>query len=500
MALAGFGDGRTPAELTIRAQPRWRISALLPIATGALWVLVSASFGLWALLYALIPATVMLATGFSLLCWAGSLRIQQFMALGGFNGAVLGLLSMIWLGVFAGLVLAVLSLACAALAGRVALEQEPVPDHAPHPKIGLALALKAALDDALLAWFTTIARVPTGAHARRVAAELSVVDDLSRGQSRPDDPTGAPPVLENPGIDTRRQGRYTFERVCFESGYQPDPDMPGADRWAGFTANRTAYAWMLRHPGPPRPWVIGIHGYRMGSPLIDLTLFKPAWLFESLGFNVLVPVLPLHGPRRAGLISGDFFLDGDVINLVHAESQAMWDIRRLMGWLQTAFDAPRFGVLGYSLGGYNAALLASIDLRLDCVVAGIPATNLAQLQWRHMPEMPLRYLASLGADAECMERVYQRVSPLAVPCRVPWAGRFMFAGTADRLVPADQILALWRHWDEPLMCWYDGGHLTFRGRPEVRRFISRALCSRLWPDPDAQPSSPAADRSASRYG
>ncbi len=466
--------------MQIKEQSRWPVAAFVPLLAGWLWILLSAAYGFGALIAALFPATFLLATGFSLLLWSGSRKIPQFMAFGGLFSAILALVAIIWLGIVAAIPLFILGAASYVVAGYVGIAQEPLPEGAPHPEVTPGLAAKAALDENLLAWFTTIARIPAGETARRIVSEVAALERyIADTGDRPDPFFPPPPVLSD--VETRpgRWGKYTFERLQFSSDYAPPAEMPGAQRWHAFVRNRTAHAWMLRHPGAPRPWVIGIHGYRMGLPMLDLALFRPDWLHQTLGFNMLIPVLPLHGPRRAGVFSGDFYMDGDVLNIIHAEAQAMWDIRRLLGWLRHTQGAARIGVLGYSLGGYNAALLATVEADLDCVIAGIPATDLPSLLWRHIPEIQARQLASLGVDRESVAHACRHVSPLEAPCRVAWSDRFLFAGTVDRIVPPGQVLALWHHWQQPVISWYSGAHLTFRGRPEVRHLITKALTTRL---------------------
>ena len=39
--------------------------------------------------------------------------------------------------------------------------------------------------------------------------------------------------------------------------------------------------------------------------------------------------------------------------------------------------------------------------------------------------------------------------------------RFIVAGTLDRFArPRSQAVALWRHWDQPALHWYHGGHVS----------------------------------------
>jgi hypothetical protein len=58
---------------------------------------------------------------------------------------------------------------------------------------------------------------------------------------------------------------------------------------------------------------------------------------------------------------------------------------------------------------------------------------------------------------------------------VPRERRYLFAAVADRLIPAAQVRDLWRHWEQPRIEWYQGGHVTFGLHPPVRALIDDAL-------------------------
>jgi dienelactone hydrolase len=211
----------------------------------------------------------------------------------------------------------------------------------------------------------------------------------------------------------------------------------------------------------------------MGWPFTDVGAFQRTW--KKYDLNVLMPVLPLHGPRKCGRRSGDGFLDGDVMNSVHAEAQAMWDMRRLLSYLRGPVGAEKIGVYGLSLGGYNTALLASLDGDLACAIPGIPATDFSRLMWRHGAPLELLSVEHHGMDREIADDVLKVVSPLALEPRVPHEHRAIFAGTADRLVPPDQVADLWRHWGEPRIHWYHGAHVTFPLDRRVERLIGETL-------------------------
>jgi hypothetical protein len=87
----------------------------------------------------------------------------------------------------------------------------------------------------------------------------------------------------------------------------------------------------------------------------------------------------------------------------------------------------------------------------------------------------MRYFERHGVVHEEVSEVLRVVSPLSLTPKIPRERRFLFGAISDRLVPPDQVRDLWRHWDEPEIVWYQGGHVSFRFHPEVRRFVHHAL-------------------------
>jgi hypothetical protein len=184
--------------------------------------------------------------------------------------------------------------------------------------------------------------------------------------------------------------------------------------------------------------------------------------------------MPLHGPRRVGRRGGDGYLSGDFLDTIHAQTQAVWDIRRLIAWLR-AEGAPRLGVQGVSLGGYTTALLASLEDDLECVIAGIPAVDFLRLFRSHAPAALLSIASAMGIRFDRIEQLLRVISPLAHTPRVPRPKRYLYAGVADRLAPPDHALDLWHHWDHPRCEWYQGGHVSFLWEKNVRDLLQEAL-------------------------
>jgi acetyl esterase/lipase len=152
----------------------------------------------------------------------------------------------------------------------------------------------------------------------------------------------------------------------------------------------------------------------------------------------------------------------------------MWDIRRLLSWVR-AQDAPAVGVMGLSLGGYNTALLASLDAGLACAIPGIPATDFSRLLFEHTQEAQARLLEGAGLTQDLLREVFRVVSPLALAPLVPHEGRAIFGGIVDRLVPPDQVRDQHEHWGAPTIAWYPGGHMTFGRDAGVKACIRGAL-------------------------
>jgi hypothetical protein len=353
--------------------------------------------------------------------------------------------------------------------------REEAPAGLPAPRRGLALASKIALDEIFLA--AELASAPVVRETGRLVEELSNALRLFGRRGWLDDPASyhqTPPPLEHVVLSPGRLPGFGFECLRFESGYAPHRGEPGRERWLARSENQNGWAWVLRHPGETRPWLVCIPGYRMGTPLVDFAGFRARWLHRRLGLNLLIPVLPLHGPRRSGGRSGNGYLSGDFVDTLHAQTQAVWDIRRLLSWLG-AQGAPAVGLHGVSLGAYTAALVAAMEPNLVCVIAGIPAADFPRLARSHVPDPVLWAAERRGFSFEQVEQLLRVVSPFAFEPRVPRERRYLYAGLVDRLASPAHALDLWEHWGRPRVAWYHGSHVSYLWEPEVKRLLLDAL-------------------------
>jgi hypothetical protein len=279
----------------------------------------------------------------------------------------------------------------------------------------------------------------------------------------------APPPI----AATRLTTRHGFEQLSFASGYQPPVDVPGSDRWYDVDVNGRAHVFLLRHGDRPRPWLIVLHGHRMGEPR-DLRLLGTGRLHRDLGIDVAHLVLPMHGPRGRG--GAPSFPGVDPIANLLGMAQSVSDARSLLAWIQEQTPHP-VATFGVSLGGHVASMFASLSDGLAAVIAGVPTSDVATMLGATMRS---RWGEAALADSHVLDdapRALSRVvSPLTFAPRVDIDRRFIYAAVGDRLVTADQAVALWRHWDRPTIHWLQGAHIL-NNAGASRRFVATSLVS-----------------------
>ena len=169
-----------------------------------------------------------------------------------------------------------------------ALLRGEVANSLPAPHLSVGLAAQVAMDEALLAMAMTPRRFPLPGDYARVAAELAEADACTHemaGSRTPAPITGPRHRFPTPTWRRAGAGRsgFGYDRLRWDSGFDPHPGEPGGDRWMAFGPNRTASAVVLRHPGGPRPWVIAVHGFCMGFPFMDFQGLQMASSTTSSG-------------------------------------------------------------------------------------------------------------------------------------------------------------------------------------------------------------------------
>lgn len=328
--------------------------------------------------------------------------------------------------------------------------------------------------------------VPDPQDVRRGHQELLAMRDFLRRNDWFANPEGyhrTPPRLRGATLtpqSIRHLGRrFALAELAFESEYEPHPGEPARERWLAQDENSTAVGWVLEHPGGRRPWLVAVHGFGMGQPGVNLTGLMARWVHEELGLNVLMPVLPLHGPRSITRMSGGGLLQPEFASVLHMFSQAVWDVRRMIDWIRERSDAA-VGLYGVSLGAYVAALTSAFVDDLACLVAGIPAVDFASLARDNEPWVFKAYGNDLQTDWELVNQVMYPVSPLTFEPRLGREKRFIFAGVADRVARPEQARALWRHWGRPEIEWMSSGHVMGSMKSALRPLLRRIAGDHLF--------------------
>jgi dienelactone hydrolase len=242
-----------------------------------------------------------------------------------------------------------------------------------------------------------------------------------------------------------------------------------ADRYAGHAPNRTAAARLFIHDGPARPAALLVHGYRCGQFGLEERLWPVEWLFDR-GLDVALPVLPFHA-LRAHPGEAPLFPSSDPRMTVEGFRQAAYDLGALME-LFHARGSPAVGIMGMSLGGYSASLLATVEERLAFAVPIIPLASIADLARRSG-----KLTGSAREQSEqhaALERAHKVVSPLARAARIASDRILVVAAAGDRITPPDHAKWLSDHFKAPLTT-FAGGHLLQFGRAEGFRAAGKML-------------------------
>jgi pimeloyl-ACP methyl ester carboxylesterase len=354
-------------------------------------------------------------------------------------------------------------------------EYPEIPTRAVSP----ALALSVWLDEVVIGLLPRMPDVPL-TEVPRLSAEVDAALAAYEAHGWAADPTSfypQPPAPERPELIDRRLGRIAYSLLSFRSEYEPYRDVPGTDRWLDLQGSDRLCAFVLQHPDPGRPWLVNLHGYSSGQPM-DLLAFRSVQHHRRLGYNVIHPVLPLHGRRaRRPNRSGQGFLTHDYVQHLHAFGHAMWDVRRCLAWVRQQ-GAASVTLHGVSLGAMMTAMLGAVEPGIDRLIVGTPLVDLTKPVRGETSPLAREAYDRYGLLGERLDLVHRVVAPLDMPCLVPEAGRFVYAGVADRMTTPGEAHRLWVHWNRPEVCWYAGSHCASAYSREARRFVDGILARR----------------------
>jgi pimeloyl-ACP methyl ester carboxylesterase len=212
------------------------------------------------------------------------------------------------------------------------------------------------------------------------------------------------------------------------------------------------------------PVVVLSHGWAHRGVRALEVLFVEPLLRE--GFSVALPYHPFHFDRTPlGTFSGELMVTGDVVLTVEAFRQAAADTIALVNWLKASGQA-RVGLMGYSLGGYIAGLVACLREDLDFVVIGAAGESVISPILETGLGVNVREdLSRTGMSGrERLERAWGIISPGRLRLRVAAEKVLLVAGLYDRIMLRSSVGRLAGRWTVGVS-WAREGHYTLLAMP-----------------------------------
>lgn len=304
----------------------------------------------------------------------------------------------------------------------------------------------------------------------RVLARVAEAYDPARW---PDGREGffAPPAV--PAVTGRRVGSLPAGGAVWDWSCWSDytPVHPVArEVMEAAEANGTAHARAWLHP-TPRATVLCVHGYLGGHMLLEEAAFQVRRLYDR-GLDVVVAVLPFHGPRTPPEGAGHF-PGRDPWRTVEGFGQAVWDLRRWRAWARSRGSA-RVLLFGMSLGAYTSALAATVDDGWDGLVAMVPMASLADAYFDHRAHTttaPPDWVRPRIDDA------FRAVSPFTRVARVRPEATLVLAAEGDQITPRRHAERIAGHFGA-VVDIFPGGHLLQAGRARAFERLGRYLETR----------------------
>jgi hypothetical protein len=211
---------------------------------------------------------------------------------------------------------------------------------------------------------------------------------------------------------------------------------------------------------PDAPVVLISHGWAHRTlRTIEHLYVRP---FLRAGFSVAFVAHPFHLERTPrGSYSGELVVSADVVLTVEAFRQGVIDLIGTADWLR-ARGHRRIGVLGYSLGGYLAGIMAAV--RGDwafVVIGGAGDGAVSPILDTPLGKNIREDLDACGMlDRGKLTRAWSIISPAAFTPRVPKERILMVAGRYDRIMLPQSVRRLWNAWGRPQLHWLRRSHYT----------------------------------------
>ncbi len=227
------------------------------------------------------------------------------------------------------------------------------------------------------------------------------------------------------------------------------------NHYLSYKNNRRGYLVRWTHEDAGRDTVLCLHGYMLGDPKQAEKMFKVRKLYNQ-GLDVVLFITPFHWKRSPSVSSkkGIFLQPEDVVMTCECMGQAMFDLNTTTQILK-AFGAKRIGMIGASLGGYNAGLFTALKDVMAFTAMMVPAVNFSKPLGPDSARLPFTVSPELRQK---MNHVWQLHSPLNFLPRISKEKILIVASRGDKLCPFEYVTALCEKWSWPRHYFMNGGH------------------------------------------
>jgi len=225
------------------------------------------------------------------------------------------------------------------------------------------------------------------------------------------------------------------------------------------------------------PAVISLHGLMTPTLIAHRPFFRAV---VEAGASAYALELPYHLRRTpAGLVSGELFFTADLEMSLAAIQQTVAEVRQLIHYLREA-GAPTIGLLGFSLGAWMSALIASCEPEVDFALFAMTPSNLNDVLWKTKLGEPLRrQFEAAGWSAADTAPFYHLLDPQHLPLLIQPERREIFAPTFDRFIPFQYTQQLQHRWQQPHLHVYRSGHIGMLWSRKFLRDVRRTVAQQL---------------------
>lgn len=222
--------------------------------------------------------------------------------------------------------------------------------------------------------------------------------------------------------------------------------------------------WHLPRDDPAAPCILAFSGFASHkAELLGITSN-----LHRDGFQIVL--VDFRGTGRS---------PGDTVTMGHNETE---DARAALDWTARTLPNAPIGVMGYSMGGSVALMLAATDKRVDAVVSDSAFARQRDILAYHVHRRTGVWPDPILSIAAPMLRrrhgkTFDDFAPAARAHQISPRPLLLIHARDDMVVPFQHALGIWEQAQEPKEAWFleEAGHCGayFQDRPGYCRRISK---------------------------